>query len=76
MRDLNRAIDWDLPDDLAVTVAGLVIHQAQAILEVGQKFVFFGHRFEILRRQRNQITLVKVSPRIRPQTDEEEAPAG
>ncbi len=75
VRDLNRAMDWDLPDDRAVTVAGLVIHEAQTIPEVGQKFVFFGHRFEILRRQRNQITAVKVSPPMRPKTDEEDAPA-
>ncbi|MHB8529775.1 MAG: HlyC/CorC family transporter [Caulobacteraceae bacterium] len=63
VRDLNRAMDWDLPDGLAVTVAGLVIHEARAIPEPGQQFVFFSHRFQILRRQRNQITSVRVSPR-------------
>src|SRR5208283_5357140 len=26
IRELNRAMDWDLPDEEAVTVAGLVIH--------------------------------------------------
>jgi len=62
IRDLNRAMDWDLPDDYAVTVAGLVIHDAQTIPEPGQKFLFHGHRFEILRRQRHQITALRVSP--------------
>lgn len=62
VRDLNRAMDWDLPDDLAVTVAGLVIHEARAIPEPGQRFQFYGHRFQILRRQRNQITALSVSP--------------
>ncbi len=62
VRDLNRAMDWDLPDEQAVTVAGLVIHEAQTIPEPGQKFHFFGHRFEILRRQRNQITALRISP--------------
>ena len=62
VRDLNRAMDWDLPDDLAVTVAGLVIHEARAIPEPGQKFLFHHHRFQILRRQRNQITALRVSP--------------
>jgi Mg2+/Co2+ transporter CorB len=64
IRDLNRAMDWNLPDEEAVTVAGLVIHEAQAIPEPGQTFIFHGHRFQILRRQRNQITGLRVSPPI------------
>jgi Mg2+/Co2+ transporter CorB len=62
VRDLNRAFDWNLPDDHAVTVAGLVIHEARVIPEPGQTFVFHGHRFRILKRQRNQITQIAVSP--------------
>ena len=62
VRDLNRAMDWDLPDDHAVTIAGLVIHEARAIPEPGQTFLFHRHRFQILRRQRNQITALRVSP--------------
>ncbi|HXQ11363.1 MAG TPA: HlyC/CorC family transporter [Caulobacteraceae bacterium] len=62
IRELNRAMDWDLPDEEAVTLAGLVIHEAQAIPEVGQTFIFHRHRFQVLRRARNQITLLKVSP--------------
>ncbi len=27
IRDLNRALDWNLPDEEATTVAGLVIHK-------------------------------------------------
>jgi len=64
IRDLNRSMDWDLPDDDAVTVAGLVIHEAQTIPEPGQTFIFHGHRFQVLRRQRNQITAIRVSPRL------------
>jgi Mg2+/Co2+ transporter CorB len=64
IRDLNRAMDWDLPDGEAVTVAGLVIHEAQAIPDPGQIFLFHGHRFQILRKQRNQITALKISPRL------------
>ena len=64
IRDLNRSMDWNLPDADAVTVAGLVIHEAQTIPDAGQTFIFHGHRFQILRRQRNQITALKVSPPI------------
>lgn len=61
IRDLNRATGWDLPDEEAVTVAGLVIHESQTIPEPGQSFVFHGYRFNVLRRQRNQVTGVNVS---------------
>ena len=33
IRDLNRALDWKLPDDEATTIAGLVIHETQSIPE-------------------------------------------
>ena len=61
VRDLNRATGWHLPDEEAVTVAGLVIHEAQTIPEPGQSFVFHGYRFNILRRQRNQVTGLNIS---------------
>ena len=64
VRDLNRYMDWNLPDEHAVTIAGLVIHEARAIPEPGQSFLFHGHRFQILRRQRNQITGLRVSPEL------------
>ncbi len=66
VRDLNRALDWDLPDDQAVTVAGLLIQEAEAIPEEGETFFFFGHRFEVARRRRNQITELRISPRMDP----------
>ncbi len=61
VRDLNRAMNWDLPDDQAVTVAGLVIHEAQTIPKIGQTFIFHRHRFQIVRRVRNQITSLRIS---------------
>ncbi len=61
IRDLNREFDWDLPDheDYA-TIAGLIIHEAKIVPNIGQIFTFFGFRFKILKRQRNQITQVRV----------------
>jgi Mg2+/Co2+ transporter CorB len=62
LRDLNREMDWQLPDDTAATLAGLVLHESRVIPEPGQKFLFYGFRFEVLRRQRNQLTLIRVTP--------------
>jgi len=64
IRDLNRVMNWDLPDEEAVTVAGLVIHEAQAIPEPGQRFAFHGYRFQVLRRQRNQLTALRVEREV------------
>jgi Mg2+/Co2+ transporter CorB len=62
IRDLNRAMDWSLPDDDATTVAGLVIHEARSIPEPGQVFTFHGFRFRVLRRHRNRITALRITP--------------
>ena len=62
IRDLNRAMDWNLPDDEATTVAGLVIHEARAIPDTGTAFSFHGFRFQVLRKARNRITFLRVSP--------------
>ncbi|WP_457649022.1 HlyC/CorC family transporter [Profundibacter sp.] len=62
IRDLNRATDWNLPDEEAITVAGLVIHEAQMIPAEGQVFSFHGFRFEVLERQANRITKLKIRP--------------
>ena len=62
IRDLKRRFEWRLPDDKAATLAGLIMHEARRIPQVGQVFTFYGFRFEILRRQRHQITLIRVTP--------------
>jgi len=60
IRDLNRAMDWSLPDDEANTVAGLVIHEAQLIPEPGQVFQFHGFRFAVVERAENRLTRLRI----------------
>ncbi len=62
IRDLNRAMDWSLPDEEANTIAGLVIHEAQTIPVQGQVFSFHGFRFEVMARKDNRITRLKIRP--------------
>jgi Mg2+/Co2+ transporter CorB len=62
IRDLNRVMEWNLPDEEANTIAGLVIHEARSIPEVGQSFTFYGFRFRVLRRARNRITSLRIQP--------------
>jgi Mg2+/Co2+ transporter CorB len=65
IRDLNRVMDWNLPDDEATTVAGLVVHEARSIPEPGQSFTFHGFRFQVLRRERNRLTALRIMPLTR-----------
>ena len=65
IRDLNRAMDWRLPDTDATTIAGLVIHEARSIPDVGQSFTFHGFRFSVLRKNRNRITALRIIPLVR-----------
>ncbi|MBI2714371.1 MAG: HlyC/CorC family transporter [Rhizobiales bacterium] len=65
IRDLNRVMGWNLPDEEATTIAGLVIHEARSIPEVGQSFTFHGFRFRVLRRSRNRITALRIQPLMR-----------
>ena len=74
IRDLNRAMDWSLPDEEATTVAGLVIHEARSIPERGQSFTFHGFRFRVLRRERNRITALRIVPVPREAEMEEAKP--
>jgi Mg2+/Co2+ transporter CorB len=62
IRDLNRALDWSLPDAGATTIAGLVIHEARSIPEAGQSFTFHGFRFRVLKKSRNRITALRITP--------------
>ena len=62
IRDLNRAMDWSLPDEEANTIAGLVIHEAQMIPSPGQQFAFHGFRFEVVDRVENRISRLKIRP--------------
>jgi len=68
IRELNRAMDWSLPDEEATTIAGLVIHEARAIPDTRQVFVFHGFRFEVLRKQRNRLVALRVT-RLAPRQD-------
>ncbi len=60
IRDLNRALDWSLPDDEATTVAGLVIHESQTIPEEKQTFTFHGKRFVVLEREKNRLLKLRI----------------
>ena len=62
VRDLNRALDWNLPDDDVTTIAGLVIHETQSIPEEKQAFTFHNTRFVVMKREKNRIVKLRIRP--------------
>ena len=68
IRDLNRALDWNLPDEEATTIAGLVIHESMTIPEERQAFTFHGKRFIVMKREKNRITKLRIRPAVEPGT--------
>lgn len=70
IRDLKREFDWDLPDEEYSTIAGLILHEAQMLPEVGQSFTYHDFRFDIMKRQKNQITLIRVVPPVKPEQED------
>jgi len=69
IRDLNREFEWELPDEEYTTLAGLVLYESQRLPEVGQSFTFHSFRFDVVRRHRNQITLIRVVPPVKEITE-------
>jgi Mg2+/Co2+ transporter CorB len=65
IRDLNRQLEWNLPDERATTVAGLIINETETIPEVGQEFEFYGFWFKIEKKKQNQIFSILVKKIIK-----------
>ena len=72
IRDINRQLGWDLPDEHAATVAGLVLHEARVIPDLGAMFEFFGYRFTIAEKKTNQITQIVIEHLADPFDDAQE----
>jgi Mg2+/Co2+ transporter CorB len=62
LRDINRKLDLELPDDEATTLAGLVIHEARMIPDSGQIFSFHGFKFEVIKKRKQQLTSIRMTP--------------
>lgn len=63
LRDLNRHLSWNLPDDNASTIAGLLIYEAQEIPEVGESHELYGFDCIVVEKSAMQITRVKMKKR-------------
>lgn len=60
IRDLNRQLGWNLPDDDASTIAGLLIHEAENIPEIGETIDMYGFSCTVLQKSAMQVTKIKM----------------
>jgi Mg2+/Co2+ transporter CorB len=60
IRDLNREMNWVLPDEGASTLAGLIINEAKRLPEKGESFIISGLKMTIKKKHRNQLKSILV----------------
>ncbi|MCC8369385.1 HlyC/CorC family transporter [Rickettsia endosymbiont of Polydrusus tereticollis] len=61
IRDINRELDWNLPDNNANTIAGLIIHKIARIPSQGEVIEIFNLTIVINRKIANKIESVKIT---------------
>ena len=61
IRNINRNYGWDLPDEEANTISGLIINESRSFPKKGQIFQFYGFKFEILEIYKNTISKIRIS---------------
>jgi len=61
IRNINRNYGWDLPDEEANTISGLIINESRSFPKKGQIFQFYGFKFEILDIYKNTISKIRIS---------------
>jgi len=61
IRNINRNYGWDLPDEDANTISGLIINESRSFPKKGQIFQFYGFKFEILEIHKNTISKIRIS---------------
>ncbi len=65
IRDLNRKMNWKLPDDEFTTVAGLILYQTGKIPQVGSSFVFNNFKFDVLEKKQHQLIKIRITPIVK-----------
>ena len=61
IRDINRELDIAIPEGSSSTIAGYIIDQTESFPDVGQIFAYDGIVYEIINKNKNQITQIKLT---------------
>ena len=60
IRDLNRHLNWNLNDENANTIAGLVLYHIRKLPKEGHTFIFDNFKFYIVEREPHKISKIRV----------------
>ena len=60
VRDINRLMDWKIPDDEASTLSGLVIEIAQKLPKEREIIKIKDYKFKVVNRQKTRISKLLV----------------
>lgn len=69
VRDINKALQWELQDDGPRTINGLVLEHLETLPETGTSVLIDGHPIEIVRMLNNSIRTVRIQPKVRTESD-------
>ncbi len=64
IRNINRQLHWNLPDEEATTLAGMIVNEIERIPDEGEEFSMYGFYFKILKKDKNTITAIEVRAKI------------
>ena len=62
LRDLNRQFGWNLPDEQASTLAGLLLYETERIPRQDIPYSFYGYTFQVINKQGNQLVSIRITP--------------
>ena len=65
VREINRAMKWELPTDGPKTVNGLIIEYLESIPEPGTSLMIAGYPFEIVQTTGNAVRTARIIPALR-----------
>ncbi|MGI9242631.1 MAG: transporter associated domain-containing protein, partial [Verrucomicrobiales bacterium] len=65
IRDLNRRMGWDLPQDGPKTLNGLILEHLEAIPEAGTSFLVAGYPIEVARTRGTAVDIARIHPKIK-----------
>jgi Mg2+/Co2+ transporter CorB len=69
IRDLNRALELDLPTDGPKTLNGMILEYLETIPEPGTSLMLSGYPLEIVQTSTNAIKTVRISPQYAQETE-------
>lgn len=64
VRDINKALAWELHDHGPKTINGLVLERMESIPKAGTSVLIDGYPIEVVQIQNNAVRTVRISPRL------------